>query len=207
MNAAVARYEAGESAKHIGDTGSVSKHAILAELRRRGIPIRVQRLELPVDLIDAYRGGQSANALAGKLQVSKKLVLRRLKQGGVEGSDIRVYVPRYKHTSPVAGAISLRGTWEKVYAIFLDRLWASGCISSWSYEPDKIRLSSGRIYIPDFKVTSKDSTVSYHEIKGRLGSSAFSKVQEARDAGLHIALLRSNFLAPLFKQQGLRATI
>lgn len=207
MDAAVARYLCGESAKSISEATGINKASLLARLRDDGVSIRMQRIDIPIDIAATYRAGTSAASIAYKIGVSKKLILRRLKQAGVGSVEIRVHAKWYEHLSPSAGAVRLRGTWELAYAKFLDILVVNKSIKAWRYEPDKIKLENGRHYIPDFLVTSNDGVDSYHEVKGRLTALSAEKVSLARESGCHVVLVRRALLLPIFRAHGLRAII
>ncbi len=202
----VSRYLGGESAKAIERSTGISKSVLIAELRRRGHEIRLQKISLPVDVVDLYQSGKSASQISREIGVSKKLILKRLKDAGSDEQTIRAHTPRYWHTSPVAGAVSVRGTWEKVYAIYLDRLFRRSLIAGWSYEPQKINLPDGRIYIPDFLISQNSGATCFHEVKGRLTQAAQSKIDGARALGFRVALLRSSFIAAVCRHEGLYCT-
>lgn len=63
-----------------------------------------------------------------------------------------------------------RSSWEANYARYLNWLVGQGEIKGWEYEVDTFvfhGVTRGAItYTPDFKVTERDGSVVYHEIKG-----------------------------------------
>ncbi len=63
-----------------------------------------------------------------------------------------------------------RSLWEVNYALYLDFLKKEKLIEMWEYEPDSFifeKIKSGtRSYRPDFKITKKDQSIEYHEVKG-----------------------------------------
>lgn len=78
------------------------------------------------------------------------------------------------------GNLYVRSTWEANYARYLNWLQAHGEILSWEFEPDTFefhRIKKGtRFYTPDFKVTNKDGSVEYHEVKGWMNPASKTKL-------------------------------
>lgn len=72
--------------------------------------------------------------------------------------------------------IYVRSTWEANYARYLNWLCERGEISKWEYEAEEFefeKIKRGtRYYLPDFKVTNKDGTLEYHEVKGYMTAQA-----------------------------------
>ena len=77
--------------------------------------------------------------------------------------------------------IYMRSSWEKKYANRLNILRMAGEIKGWEYEPDTFwfeAIKRGvRSYKPDFKVTYKDGSVQYHEVKGYLDAKSQTKLK------------------------------
>lgn len=73
---------------------------------------------------------------------------------------------------PDLGDVYFRSRWEANWARYLNWLISIGEIASWSFEPDTFefkKIKKGtKFYTPDFKVTNKDGSIEYHEIKGWL---------------------------------------
>lgn len=74
-----------------------------------------------------------------------------------------------------------RSRWEANYARYLEFLKVNGEISEWEHEPETfwfeaIRRGS-RSYLPDFRVTNKDGSVEYHEVKGWMDSRSRTKIR------------------------------
>lgn len=74
-----------------------------------------------------------------------------------------------------------RSAWEANWARYLNWLQSLGEVLSWQFEPEtfefhKIRRGS-RLYTPDFKVTNKDGSVEYHEIKGYMDPRSATKIR------------------------------
>lgn len=78
------------------------------------------------------------------------------------------------------GGLYVRSAWEANYARYLNWLQAQGEILSWEFEPDTFefhRIKRGtRFYTPDFKVTNKDGSVEYHEVKGWMDPASKTKL-------------------------------
>lgn len=76
--------------------------------------------------------------------------------------------------------IYVRSIWEANWARYLNWLIAQGEIVSWEYEPDTFEFSKikrgTRFYTPDFKVTNKDGSVEYHEVKGYMDQKSRTKL-------------------------------
>jgi len=51
-------------------------------------------------------------------------------------------------------------------------------VREWEFEPDVIDLGD-ETYLPDFKVTSMDGSVVYHEVKGYMTKKAKRKISKA----------------------------
>jgi hypothetical protein len=80
-----------------------------------------------------------------------------------------------------------RSAWEANYARYLEMLRADGKIKSWEHEPhtfwfEGIKRGSSN-YLPDFKVTALDGSITWHEVKGWMDDR--SKVKLARMAKYH----------------------
>ena len=73
----------------------------------------------------------------------------------------------------------MRSSYEVHYAQHLDRLSVE-----WDYEPDRLLLSDGRVYVPDFRIGRR-----YVEIKGWAGLKGTDKVELARADGHDVELL------------------
>lgn len=74
-----------------------------------------------------------------------------------------------------------RSKWEVNYAHYLEWLKQHGEIAEWEYEPttfwfEKIKRGV-RSYTPDFRVTEKNGSVAYHEIKGWMDDRSVTKLK------------------------------
>ena len=77
-----------------------------------------------------------------------------------------------------------RSGWEANYAYYLEWLKQKKQIVDWEHEPDTfwfILIKRGvRSYLPDFKVTNVDSSIEYHEVKGRMDSKSATKIKRMK---------------------------
>ncbi len=77
-----------------------------------------------------------------------------------------------------------RSNWERRYALYLEILKRHGEISDWQYEPDTFwfdKIKRGvRSYKPDFKVTHKNGSIEYIEVKGYMDSKSATKIKRMR---------------------------
>lgn len=74
----------------------------------------------------------------------------------------------------------VRSRWEANYCRYLKWLVDLGEIRSWEYEKETFRfpLDSGtRTYTPDFKVTNKNGTIEYHEVKGWMDPKSATQIK------------------------------
>lgn len=80
--------------------------------------------------------------------------------------------------------IYARSKWEANYARFLEWLKSNGWILQWEHEPETFwfeKIKRGvRSYLPDFRVTSKDGSVSYHEVKGWMDNKSKTKMRRMK---------------------------
>lgn len=193
-------YQSGMWANEVARRLPVSKPTVLKWARAANIEIRNQKLPTP-DLPLLHSAGCSAREISRRTGLGRKLVLRRLR---ADGCDVRAnaHAKWYDYTSPTAGKVRLHGTWEASYARVLDAWYGAGLIQTWQYEPDRLHLDLGTIYIPDFKVVGFNGTWAYHEVKGRLWGRSLEKVQMARQAGYAVVLLRRDVLSQICSQNG-----
>lgn len=67
--------------------------------------------------------------------------------------------------------VFFRSRWEGNYARFLQQQKERGEILEWEHEAEKFHFNlpcGKRFYLPDFRVTKKDGTIVYCEVKGFL---------------------------------------
>lgn len=80
-----------------------------------------------------------------------------------------------------------RSTWEANYGRYLELLKREGQISAWEHEPFTFWFEGikrgAMTYLPDFKVTATDGSVTWHEVKGWMDER--SKTKLARMAKYH----------------------
>jgi hypothetical protein len=76
-----------------------------------------------------------------------------------------------------------RSRWEANYGRYLEWLKLRGEIIEWEHEPETFwfPVKRGvRSYLPDFRVTDKDGSVSYHEVKGWMDPKSVTKLKRMR---------------------------
>ena len=79
--------------------------------------------------------------------------------------------------------IYMRSKWERNYAFYLEWLKGLGEIRGWEYEPDEFEFPierGTRFYKPDFRITNKDGSVEFHEVKGHWTQKARTQVKRFR---------------------------
>lgn len=77
-----------------------------------------------------------------------------------------------------------RSRWEANWARYLNWLQELGEIQEWDYECQEFEfheIKRGvRFYLPDFKVTNKDGSVEFHEVKGQMTANSKTKLARMR---------------------------
>ena len=86
---------------------------------------------------------------------------------------------RFKYLDSRGRLLAFRSSYELKYAQHLDRIGVQ-----WDYEADRLLLSDGRVYVPDFRVDGR-----YVEIKGWLGRRGSDKAEQARRDGHDVELI------------------
>lgn len=80
--------------------------------------------------------------------------------------------------------IFMRSRWEVNYAFYLEILIKAGSVTSWDYEPETFWFEGIRrgttSYKPDFKVTLKNGTIEYHEVKGFMDPKSITKLKRMK---------------------------
>lgn len=77
----------------------------------------------------------------------------------------------------------LKSLWEINYAHYLEFLKKNGTIQEWEYEPEffefpKENYRTGPFYYkPDFRITNKNGTTEWHEVKGWMNNSSKKKIK------------------------------
>lgn len=78
----------------------------------------------------------------------------------------------------------VRSSWEANYARYLIWLESKNEIINWAFEPDTFEFEGikrgSRFYTPDFKITNKNGTVEYHEIKGYMDAQSATKLKRMK---------------------------
>ena len=74
-----------------------------------------------------------------------------------------------------------RSMWEANYARYLDWLKEQGEIQDWQYEPQRFVFHGVTrapvTYCPDFRITERDGSTVFHEVKGWMDSASKSKLK------------------------------
>jgi len=74
-----------------------------------------------------------------------------------------------------------RSAWEANWARYLNLLVQYGEIQGWEYEVDTFEFSrirrGSRFYTPDFKVTNRNGSIEYHEVKGWMDPASATKLK------------------------------
>lgn len=77
--------------------------------------------------------------------------------------------------------IFARSRWEANYARYLEFLRANGELTAWQHEGETFwfnKIKRGTVsYMPDFKITNKDGSVEYHEVKGWMDDRSKTKLK------------------------------
>lgn len=86
-----------------------------------------------------------------------------------------------------------RSRWEANYARLLQFQLERGEIAKWEHEPetfwfDAIKRGT-RSYLPDFRVTGLDGSVTYHEVKGWMDPRSRTKLKRMKKYHPHIKLV------------------
>lgn len=104
------------------------------------------------------------------------------------------------------GYVYFRSKWEANYALYLDFLVKAKEIQGWEYETEtfffeEIKFGTNS-YRPDFKITNKDDSAEYHEVKGFMDSKSKTKLRRMRKYYPHIkvVLIDAEYYKGLVKQ-------
>lgn len=77
-----------------------------------------------------------------------------------------------------------RSLWEANYALYLEFLLNKGLIKEWRFESETFwfeKIKRGvRSYLPDFKITNKDDSTEFHEVKGYMDSKSVTKIKRMK---------------------------
>lgn len=86
-----------------------------------------------------------------------------------------------------------RSAWEANYARYLDWLKSKKQILDWEHEPETFWFEGVRrgcvSYLPDFRITELNKSISYHEVKGWMDSRSKTKIRRMKKYYPHIKLL------------------
>ena len=77
-----------------------------------------------------------------------------------------------------------RSQWEVDFAYYLEMLKQYRQIQEWEYEPKTFwfeQIKRGvRSYLPDFRVTEKDQSIIYYEVKGYMDARSKTKLKRMK---------------------------
>lgn len=77
-----------------------------------------------------------------------------------------------------------RSRWEANYARYLEWLKQRGEILKWEHEPETFWFEGIKrgcmSYLPDFRVTEKDGSIAFHEVKGWMDDRSKTKINRMR---------------------------
>lgn len=77
-----------------------------------------------------------------------------------------------------------RSRWEANYARYMELLKGQGDIKDWEHEPEVFWFEGIKrgcmSYLPDFRITNKDNTVEFHEVKGWMDDRSKTKINRMR---------------------------
>jgi hypothetical protein len=115
-----------------------------------------------------------------KMEKTKKMIYTKIKSG--------TYAPQRHKCTWKAGwrefggkRCYYRSLWEANYGRYLEFLKSIGDIVEWEHEPDVFWFEGVKrgcvSYLPDFKVTSLDGSISYHEVKGWMDANSKTKLK------------------------------
>lgn len=119
----------------------------------------------------------------------EKLTERRRKTTKTRESNGTLYQPRnasWKAAWRNIGGIDkyYRSRWEANYARYLQWLLENKKIANWQHEPETFWFDAVKrgcvSYLPDFKVTEIDGSISYHEVKGWMDDRSKTKIKRMK---------------------------
>lgn len=115
-------------------------------------------------------------------QQKRDQVLKALKSRVANGTPFNKHGNWKADWRVVAGRrVYFRSRWEANYARYLEWLKSIGNIADWEHEPETFwfeKIKRGCVsYLPDFRVTNKDGSVEYHEVKGWMDARSKTKIK------------------------------
>lgn len=84
---------------------------------------------------------------------------------------------------PDLGNRYFRSGWEANWARYLNWLLSRGEIMAWEFEAETFEFPvkrGSKFYTPDFKITNRDGSVEYHEVKGWMDPKSATKLKRMR---------------------------
>lgn len=179
--------------------GLRNSNSVINFLTSRGVDTALAYTFSDDDLLrmkDLFHQGMGTHQIAAIFSEERDediefyVVAKHLNEQGLTLSN---YSANYAYTSPVAGALKLKSTWEVDVATFLDREVVAGRLATWSGESLEIPyMHNGkpRTYIPDFLLQRPDGTKELWEVKGKAFDGTREKTAAARALGFSIRVLR-----------------
>jgi hypothetical protein len=107
-----------------------------------------------------------------------------LKTGQMPMRLLKKSKPKEPAAKPATARVHTPGQMNKTEARYAEQLEAwrlSGEITSWMFEPLKLRLAKRTYYSPDFLVVRPDGAMEFHEVKGHWEDDARVKVKVAAE--------------------------
>jgi hypothetical protein len=180
--------------RHPHPRGNLGKHH--SEQTKCGMSIRVTKF------------WSSMNKREREIQSMKMLKARFLNNGTLITSN-RVKASWKAAWREVGGRrIFFRSRWEANYARYLQLLKEQNQIKEWEHEPETFWFEGVRrgcvSYLPDFKVTNRDDTFEFHEVKGWMDDRSKTKLK--RMAKYHPSIKLILIQAEWFKKNGNKLT-
>lgn len=166
----------------------VRKRLIAENGHPRGMLGKKHSAETRKRLREAVRERYASETPEHAYERGRKAAMTRLKRYGTAGPVYAVEENAYSRARGGKRADLdnryFRSAWEANYARYLRWLMDQGEIQAWEYEPDTFVFhgeTRGAIhYTPDFKVTERDGSVVYHEIKGWMDSKSKTKLKRMK---------------------------
>jgi hypothetical protein len=150
-----------------------------------GIPVTKRQAPWLVDAFRAYKLRRTDDEIADQIRKSHETKMARYGTLILNRGDGLSWKAGWRE---VAGRrIFFRSMWEANWGRYLQWLKDRGGIVEWEHEPEtfwfeKIRRGT-RSYLPDFRVTERNGSIVYHEVKGWMDDRSKTKI--ARMARYH----------------------
>ncbi len=151
-------------------------------LARRGVPTQPCSEAAKAKISAAnLRRKPAASTIAASRAARRNNPDYSRRRSALSAAAMHRWAGRYEFLDARGRLWKFRSSWERRFASHLDEHGLT-----WNYEPDRLLLSSGKTYIPDFWVAEWNS---YVEIKGWRGWGDITKVDQARADGHRVILI------------------